>query len=87
VSALTGIGWIEQVRPWEFRLHSLEKGIPSHVTLDLADFDGDGDIDVVTGNFVGFTFGKTDTGFTTDTWVELWENQARQPAASAGRGP
>ena len=75
VSGLTGIGWIEQVRPGEFRLHSLEKGIPSHVTLDLGDFDGDGDIDFVTGNFTGFTFGKTDTGFTTDTWVELWENQ------------
>ena len=29
---------------------------------------------LVTGNFTGFTFGKTDTGFTTDTWVERWEN-------------
>jgi hypothetical protein len=76
VAGLTAVGWIEQVGKWEFRLHALEKGIPSHVTLDLADFDGDGDVDLVTGNFTGFTFGKTDTGFTTDTWVELWENQA-----------
>jgi hypothetical protein len=75
VAGLTAVGWIEQVQPWQFRLHSLKKDIPSHVTLDLADFDGDGDVDLVTGNFVGFTFGKTDTGFTTDTWVELWENQ------------
>jgi hypothetical protein len=75
VAGLTAIGWIEQVRPGEFRLHSLKRDIPSHVTLDLADFDGDGDVDVLTGNFVGFTFGKTDTGFTADTWVELWENR------------
>jgi hypothetical protein len=75
VAGLTAIGWLEQVRPGEFRLHSLKKDIPSHVTLDLADYDGDGDVDLVTGNFVGFTFGKTDTGFTTDTWVELWENK------------
>jgi hypothetical protein len=75
VAGLTAIGWLEQVRPGEFRLHSLKRDIPSHVTLDLADYDGDGDVDLVTGNFVGFTFGKTDTGFTTDTWVELWENK------------
>jgi len=75
VAGLTAIGWLEQVRPGELRLHSLKKDIPSHVTLDLADYDGDGDVDLVTGNFVGFTFGKTDTGFTTDTWVELWENK------------
>jgi hypothetical protein len=79
VAELTAVGWIEQVRPGEFRLHSLRKGIPSHVTLDLGDVDRDGDVDLVTGNFTGFTFGKTDTGFTTDTWVELWENQTPRP--------
>jgi hypothetical protein len=35
-------------------------------------------------DLAGFTFGKTDTGFTTDTWVELWENQAaRRPTTGA----
>jgi hypothetical protein len=77
----TSVGWLEQVRPKEFRLHTLEKGQLTHVTLDVADFDGDGDSDVLVGNFSGFTFGKTDTGFKTDTWVELWENQAKHPSA------
>jgi hypothetical protein len=76
---LTAVGWLEQVRPGEFRLHVLEKGKLTHVTLDLGDFDGDGDVDVLVGNFVGFTFGKSDTGYKSDTWVELWENQARHP--------
>jgi hypothetical protein len=77
VDDLTAVGWIEQTAPGEFRLHELKKGTPSHVTLDLGDYDKDGDVDVVIGNFVGFTFGKADTGFTTDTWVEVWENQAK----------
>jgi hypothetical protein len=32
------------------------------------------------GNFVGFTFGQADTGYKTDAWVELWENQAKNPS-------
>ena len=75
VDQLTAVGWIEQVAPGEQRLHELKRGTPSHVTMDLGDYDGDGDVDIVLGNFVGFTFGKADTGFTTDTWVEVWENR------------
>ena len=52
------------------------------MTLDVGDYDDDGDVDVLLGNFVGFTFGKADTGFTTDTWVELWENQTKSPEAN-----
>jgi hypothetical protein len=75
--SLTSLGWLEQTTPGVFVKHTLQTGQLSHKTLDLGDFDGDGDIDVLTGNFVGFTFTfpPADTGFRADGWVELWENQ------------
>jgi hypothetical protein len=33
-------------------------------------------VDIVVGNFVGFTFAKSDTGFKSSTWIEVWENQS-----------
>jgi len=34
-------------------------------------------VDIVTGNFVGFTFAKSDTGFKADGSVDLWLNQRK----------
>ena len=76
----TSVGWLEQVKRGEFRLHTLEKGQLTHVTLDVGDFDGDGDVDLLLGNFVGFTFGQAATGYKAESWVELWENPAKNPA-------
>ena len=74
-AALTSLGWLEQTRPGVFEPHALEKGQLSHATLDVADVDGDGLPDLVAGNFVGFTFARTDTGFRADGWVDLWLNR------------
>ena len=41
-----------RARPGVFVKHTLEIGHPYHATLDLGDFDHDGDIDIVIGNFL-----------------------------------
>jgi hypothetical protein len=64
--ALPSLGWLEQVAPGRFERRTLELGSPSHASLDVADFDGDGDIDLVTGNL------SAQREMT--AWVELWEN-------------
>ena len=77
LAPFTGLGWIEQVKPGVFVPHPIEEGKLTHTTLDLGDVDGDGDVDIATGNFVGFTFAKSDTGFKAEGSVDLWINQRK----------
>jgi hypothetical protein len=85
LAPFTSLGWIEQTRPGVFVPHPLERGKLTHTTLDVADFDGDGDVDILTGNFVGFTFTAADAGFKADSTLDLWVNETRHSAAG-GRG-
>jgi len=66
-ASLPSLVWLEQTRPGVFVKHTLETGHPYHATLDLGDFDHDGDIDIVTGTFL-FATRPAD-------WVEVWENR------------
>jgi hypothetical protein len=83
LTAFTSVGWLEQVSPGVFEPHSLETGTLTHTTLDVGDYDADGDVDLMVGNFVGFTFAKSDTGFKTAPWVEVWTNEGGSSRSSA----
>jgi len=64
---LPALVWLEQIRSGAFERHTIEMGVPRHATLDLGDMDGDGDTDIITGNFSLET--------TPSAWVDVWVNQ------------
>lgn len=55
--------WLRQTAPGVFERHALERGA-QHVSLDLGDYDGDGDVDIAVGNF------RSEA----KSFVEIWEN-------------
>ncbi len=67
---LPALVWLEQTKPGTFVRHTVEMGPPRHATLDVADIDGDGDIDIVAGNFSIST--------ALNAWVDVWVNQGRR---------
>ena len=48
---MDSIVWLEQTQPGRFERHSLERGDHHHATLEVGDFDSDGDIDLAVGGF------------------------------------
>ncbi len=63
VAQFPSLVWLEQTSPGVFVRHTLERG-GRHVTLDVGDYDHDGDPDFVVGSF------RTGSG----PWLEVWEN-------------
>ena len=45
------IVWLEQTRPGEFKRHALETGQCDHAVCELAELDGDGDLDLIVGHY------------------------------------
>jgi hypothetical protein len=62
--------WLEQTEKGVFARHTLERRPPRHATLDLGDVDGDGDLDILVGNFL--------IEAENVPWVEVWENKRRK---------
>ena len=69
---LDSLIWLEQQQPGKFVRHTIEKGNGIHATIELNDFDNDGDMDIATGSFL-------DAESTHKSAVTLWWNQLHSP--------
>jgi hypothetical protein len=72
-ASLPSLVWLEQAGPGRFVRHTLERG-GRHVSLDVADYDGDGDVDLAVGNFQAGG----------DVALEVWENLVSRTRPGAG---
>lgn len=65
---LDSLIWLEQVKGGQYKRHVLERDSPRHATMEVADFDADGDPDLAVGYHAG-------QGDKTQTSVTIWWNQ------------
>ena len=66
---LPALVWLEQTKPGVFTRHTIAMGVPRHATIDVGDIDGDGDVDIVAGNF---SLEKASS-----PWIDVWINNRR----------
>jgi VCBS repeat protein len=67
---LPALIWLEQTKRGVFVKHTIEMGFPRHATLDVADIDGDGKVDIITGYMA--------TDKPAKSWVQVWMNQSKR---------
>jgi hypothetical protein len=72
--------WLEQISPGDFRRHTLERGNCVHLSLDAADWDEDGVVDLAVGVWPSGPYQLDDTK--TWDWVTLLHNKCKRPRAT-----
>jgi hypothetical protein len=78
--ALPALLLLEQTSPGEFVRHTLEAGSPRYSSLELADFDNDGDLDFAVGTH------RIDTG-PPHHGLSVWWNQPNERSEAAKAKP
>ena len=73
VDLAESIIWLEQTAPGQFARHSIATRQCTHPTLDVGDYDADGDADIAVGNMT-MAKGEKDT---LEEWVILFRNLKR----------
>ncbi len=69
-ATLPSVICLEQTEPGVFARHTLEAGEPNHAALEVADFDGDGDLDFAVGANLATTRPQA-------PWVSVYRNQRK----------
>lgn len=84
-ATLGSILCLEQTTPGRFVRHTLETGSTHYAVMEMADFDGDGDLDFA----VGFHAGLDGAGAPSMPRIAVWWNQgiADKPADAPRRDP
>ncbi|HXW05133.1 MAG TPA: VCBS repeat-containing protein [Vicinamibacterales bacterium] len=78
-ATLPALAWLEQTSRGTFVRHTIAIGSPRHASIDVADIDGDGDPDIVAGQF---SIDKPSAG-----WVDVWVNERKKTGRPELPGP